>query len=116
MFVSTWTRPAQVPNPQSTPAMTFSRPTTPAERQIGTVDLQDESRVDDRLILALHDVGQGVEVLLVARVVPVLEKPPDLAGRRRGHEDLVRAGGRGSVLEILDVTLHRRPVLPRYGT
>ena len=28
MFVSTWTRPAKVPNPQSTPAMTFSRPTT----------------------------------------------------------------------------------------
>src|SRR5439155_3077377 len=60
-------------------------------------------------------VGQGVEVLLVARVVPVRERPPDLAGRWRGHEDLVRAGGRGSVLEILDVTLHRRPALPRHG-
>jgi MFS family permease len=30
MFVSTWTLPAKVPNPQSTPAMTFSRPTTEA--------------------------------------------------------------------------------------
>ena len=30
MLVSTWTLPAKVPNPQSTPAMTFSRPTTPA--------------------------------------------------------------------------------------
>ena len=30
MLVSTWTLPANVPKPQSTPAMTFSRPITPA--------------------------------------------------------------------------------------
>src|SRR5262245_62865208 len=85
----------------------------PAERQVGAVDLYDDPRVDDRVVFALHDVGQGVEILLVARVVPVLEEAPDLAGRRRGHEDLVRAGGRGGVLEILDVALHGGPVLPR---
>src|SRR5262245_47116367 len=58
--------------------------------------------------------ARGVQILLVARVVPVLEKAADLARRRRGHEDVVRVSLRGGVLEVLDVALHRGPVLPRH--
>ena len=67
-------------------------------------------------LYSLHHVGERVEVLLVARIVPVLEEPPDLARRRRGHEHLVRAARGGGVFEILDVALDRRPVLPFHGT
>src|SRR5262245_24627586 len=53
-----------------------------AQREIGAIDLQYEARLHDGLVFPLHHVGQRVEIFLVARVVPVLEEPPDLAGRR----------------------------------
>jgi hypothetical protein len=54
----------------------------PTEGEVGTVDLEDEASLHDGLILALHHVGQRVEVRRVVWIVPVLEESTDLAGGR----------------------------------
>src|SRR5689334_9822054 len=48
-------------------------------------------------------------------VVLVAEEEGDDAGRRGGHEDLFLRGVRGRCLEVLDVALYRREVLPLDG-
>ncbi len=81
-------------------------------REIGAIELQDESGLDDRLVFAPHHVGERVNVFLIALVVAVLEIARDLAGRGRGHEIFFsfRAGER--VLGELDIGLGGGPVLP----
>ena len=51
-----------------------------AHRQVGAVDLQDEARLGDGLVLVAHRLGDREQVLLVAAVVLVAEEEGDDAG------------------------------------
>ena len=75
-------------------------------RQVGIVDLHEESGVDDRPVLLVHGIGDREQVLLVGLVVRVLLPVLDARRGDRGNEGLVgvRVGERG--LEVLDVRLH----------
>ena len=61
-------------------------------REIGRVDLQDETRVDDPAILDLHLARDRIEIVLMRRVVRVQHRRRDDARRRRVHEQLAEAG------------------------
>jgi hypothetical protein len=45
--------------------------------ELGAVDLQEEARLDDGLVLLSHHVRHGLEVCLVVRVVLVREHVRD---------------------------------------
>src|SRR5258708_27149836 len=91
------------------------------------VDLQEESRVDDRPILLAHGLGDALEERLVARVVLVPEPMLDGAGRVGGKKCLGdpdalerRLEGRELLLEgvVADIFERRhaidlRPARPR---
>ena len=86
-----------------------------AQRQVRAVDLQDESRIHDGLVLRLHDVGERVQIRLVVPVILIVQEPTDLSRRRRGQEELFgRRPGDGR-LQRADVGFDRRPVLPGHG-
>jgi hypothetical protein len=42
-------------------------------REVGTIELQDEARVDDRLVFALHHIGERIHIRLFGFMVLVLE-------------------------------------------
>ena len=54
-----------------------------AHREVGAIDLQQEARAMDRVVLDLHRVGERGDIGLVRRVVRVAEELRDHAGRRR---------------------------------
>src|SRR5919106_569252 len=64
------------------------RAVVPAHGEVRTIELEDESGVDDGAILIAHHVGDGLQVGLVAGVVVIGEEDRDDAGRGRGHEQL----------------------------
>ena len=77
------------------------------------VDLEDEARVDDRLVLGLHRVGDGVEELLLRLVEVVGALQLDRPGRDGRDERLLEALTSEGRLEVGDVGLDRR--LPSIG-
>ena len=84
--------------------------------EVGRVELQDKSRVDNGLVLGLHGVSQCVEILLVVPVVSVGLEQCDHAGRRGVHkciDGLVLVNGCSKVDGVLVAGLH---VLDRYRT
>ena len=87
-----------------------------AEPQIGRVELQDESRLDNGLVLGSHRLGQRVEVRLVVAVVGVGLEQRDDTGRRGVHEGVVRAVCVDRGGEVGDVAPARAHVLHSYGT
>ena len=79
----------------------------PPHREVRAVDLQQEARPHDRLVLVPHRVGDGEEIGLVARVVIVPEEERDHA-RRGGRHEAIRAPRPGERrLEVLGVGLGR---------
>ena len=64
----------------------------PLHREIGRVDLQDKSRVDDPAILDLHLARDRIEIVLMRGVVRVQHRRRDDARRRRVHEELAEPG------------------------
>src|SRR6185437_2839067 len=77
----------------------------PTHREVGTVELQRESRAGDRLVLAPHGFRERAEIVLVRAVILVRLEDRDRAGRGRVHETLggSRLGKRR--LEIRDIAL-----------
>jgi len=86
-----------------------------AHRQVGTIDLEHEARAMNCVVLVLHHVGQPRQVGLATWIVLVLQEVGDDAGRGGGHERLGRLRFFQREPEVLDVLLHRRPVLPVDG-
>src|SRR6185437_1260029 len=76
-----------------------------AHREVRAIDLQQEARAMDSVVLDLHRVGERGDIRLVGRVVRVAEELRDHARRRRAQKSLARtdAGERG--LEIVEVAL-----------
>ena len=66
--------------------------------QMGIVDLEQESGVDDGAVFHIHGIGDGVEEFLIRSVMLVQLVAGDVAGRDRRHEGLFGAG-----------RIHRRP-------
>ena len=56
------------------------------------IKLQDQPGLDDRLVLLAHDVGAGIEELLVRPVVAVTD-PIGAAGRHSGHKTFLDTRG-----------------------
>ena len=52
----------------------------PEHGEVGTIELEQKTGVDDRLVFLLHHVGDGEDVLLLGLVVRVLEVTRDLSG------------------------------------
>ena len=73
----------------------------------GIVELQDEPGVDDGLVFLAHRVGAREQELLVGLVIPI-RNTRGAAGRDRGHEALLDAGGLQRRLEVGDVGLDSR--------
>ena len=86
-----------------------------AQGQVRAVQLQQETGVHDGVVLPLHHLGQGIDVLLVRWVVHIVEEAGNLARGRRGHEDLLSFGACGCGPQVIDVRLHGRPVHPVDG-
>jgi hypothetical protein len=53
----------------------------PSGRQVGAVELEDQTGLVDGVVLLLHGVTQGHDVLLVGPVVLVRHEQGDHAGR-----------------------------------
>ena len=64
------------------------------EREVRAVELQQEARRNDRLVLDLERVGERCEIGLLAVVVGILHRRRDDAGRGRGHEGLEKTAFR----------------------
>ena len=60
-------------------------------RHARIVDLQQEARIDDRLVFDAHRVAERHQILLVGRVIAVLVIELEVRRRDRGHEALARA-------------------------
>ena len=86
----------------------------PQHREIGTIELEDKAGLDDRLVFAPHHVGERVDIFFVGLVVAVLEIARDLAGGRRGHEDVLGLRALQRRFRKIDVGLRRRPIFPRH--
>jgi hypothetical protein len=54
-----------------------------AHGEIGTIDLQHDAGIGDRLVFLAHRLGDREQVRLLARVIVVAEEQRDDAGRRR---------------------------------
>ncbi len=78
----------------------------PAGRGRRVVELEDEARVDDRLVFLAHHLGAGVEELLVARVMAVADAIGAAWGDR-GDEALRDPGSGERRLQVGDVGLER---------
>src|ERR1700751_4777382 len=59
-----------------------------SQRKIGAVNLQNYSRLMNRVVFDLHRLGERVEVGFVRLVVTVRKEDRDHPGRRRAHERL----------------------------
>ncbi len=72
------------------------------------VQLQDEARVHDGLVLVLHRVGQREQILLVVRIMFVVEEVLQPARRQHAHERLLgsRSGFRQRPFEQRDIVRH----------
>jgi hypothetical protein len=82
-----------------------------AHGQVGRVDLQVEAGLDDALVLGLHRLGDGVEVLVGRVVVLVGLEEGDDARRRGVHEGAGHGLALGRVAQVLEVALQRLAVL-----
>ena len=69
----------------------------PRHGEIGTIDLQDKARRNDRLVFLAHRLGDGFDIGLVRRIILVGQEARDHAGR-------------GGIEERIDRT--RRPPSP----
>ena len=83
-----------------------------AQRQIGAVQLQQKPGVHNGLILPFHYFRQGVQILLVAGVVFVMQETGNLPRRRRGHKHFLCRRVSSRRFQVLNILLHRRPVRP----
>ena len=83
-----------------------------AQGKVGAIELQDETRVDDSLILTLHQVTYGREVFVLVGVVLVGVKVADVPGRAGGHEGVLVLDAFQRGLEVGDVPLDGAKVLP----
>src|SRR6202040_724422 len=81
----------------------------PGGGDAGIVNLQDEARLDDRLVLVAHGVGEGVDEFLVGLVVLVIDEMVEPSRRERGDESLVDgdARARDRRLEAVELALRR---------
>ena len=77
----------------------------PAVRQVRVVDLQDEARVRDRLVLLRHRVGDGEEELFFGLVVLVVQPVLHRAGRNRRQVAFDAADALHRGLQVGDVFL-----------
>ena len=75
--------------------------------QARVVDLEHEASVDDRPVLLVERVGQGLLVLLVSPVEAVGQRGEDVGRRDGRHEHLFVGPALHRDSEILDVGLHR---------
>src|SRR5262245_34529767 len=64
----------------------------PFHREIGGVDLQDESRLDNPRILDAHLARDGIEIVLMRLVMRVQHRRRDNSRRGRIHEELGEPG------------------------
>src|SRR5438067_510999 len=74
-------------------------------RQVGIVDLHEESRIDDGLVLLVHRLGDRGEVFLLGLVVGVPLPVLDARGRDRRDEGFPGAASGQARLEVLDIGL-----------
>src|SRR5215470_8125641 len=58
-----------------------------ARRQVRAVELQDETGVDDGLVLSAHGVGDCLHIGFFVGIIFVSEKADKTAGRKRRHEN-----------------------------
>ena len=64
--------------------------------EVGAVELEDEARLDNRFILALHHLRHGFQIRFSGRIIAVGEKIGERARRDGGHEHLSPPAGRRS--------------------
>ena len=82
-----------------------------AHREIGTIDLQEESRANDLFVLGPHGAGDGRDVRLVGSVVSIGMEDPDRARRHGGEEAIDHIHLRDGAFESRDVVGDERSVL-----
>src|SRR5262245_26643567 len=85
-----------------------------AQGEVRAVELQEETGLDDGVVLPLHHLCHGFQVGLSARVVSVREKVGERARGDSGHEHLFHREAGGRRLEVGDVLLDCSKILPRY--
>ncbi len=83
--------------------------------QVRAVELEEDARTVDRLVLLPHLRCDRLQVGLVARVVAVRKEHRDHPGRGGAHEEALRLRLAGRRLEVLDVLLDCGEVLVRDG-
>ena len=98
ILVSTWTRPAKVPKPQSTPAMTLSRPTALAYCTMRSATSSGCSTKFEVGIDHAGDDGLAVRQLDVLPHLPLVAVARIGAGKRHRH----RLGFEDDVDDVLD--------------
>ena len=77
----------------------------PAHREVGAVELQDETGVDDSLVFRPHRLGDRREIALFARIMAVMEEQRDETRRGCSQKALRRDDARHRRLQIVGVDL-----------
>ena len=77
---------------------------SPAVRQVGIVDLQQETRIDNRVVFLAHRLGDREQERLVAVVIFVPHPMLDRARRVRRQKGFCHGHSGESGLEIVEVT------------
>ena len=77
----------------------------PAVRQVGIVDLQQETGIDDGLVLFVHRVGDGEQIGFIIGVIVVFHPVFDGARRDGGEKGLLVLLSLEAGFEIVDLLL-----------
>ncbi len=77
-----------------------------AHPQVGAIDLEIETRGDDRLVFGLHRRGDRSEIGALARIIVVVKEEGYDARRRGRHERPLRGLVADSCRQIIDVAAH----------
>src|SRR5438067_4936090 len=81
-------------------------------RQIGAIDLQDESRLANGVVFLLHDVSEAGEIGLTARVILVVQEMRNDSRRGSRHKDLGWLYPGQGGFEVRDILVHGPEILP----
>ncbi len=82
----------------------------PPHCQVGAVDLQHESRREQRRVFAAHRIGDGVEIRFFARIEVVAKEERHHSGRGRAYEYVRRIRPSERRLQVLNILLYRRSI------
>src|SRR5581483_317002 len=86
-----------------------------SHREVGTVDLQHETRLEQRGVLAAHGIGDRVQIRLFAWIIVVAKEERDHSWRSCAYESVLRMASLERRLQVLHIRSCRLGIADGYG-